>query len=442
MVNATKPEWDNACTQVGACALTGAVAFFAGIPDAAVVVNGPLWCSFYARRYLERQCPSLAERFFCSQADNEAVVYGTEACLTETLATVREKCATSVILIINSCSVGLIGDDLPGIARQVDLPCPAVCMDGGGLSGGFWDGYRAAAKAYFVQASQKTRVEIEPWTVNLLGLSVGYYNAGNDLREMQRILALGGYRIQTCPGLGSTVQEIETLGRAEINVVVHEELGGELARQLEAAYSMPYVSLLPPYGIDNTLDWINTIGLHMKRKPRLATNLLQQEADSRQQEIRMAVTDMERIWGDLWFENAMVAAPSSVAMGLARALRQEWADVGTLTMVAHDGRPKGALPQQVDCVLDGTADSEEIQNCLTKLEGGLLLGSGSEKAFLRQRDVQGAVACNIALPVYDEVILDGCPSMGLHGGVRWLERLWNGYAAERYKNKKSREAEY
>ena len=428
-----KTEWDNACTQVGACALTGAVGFFAGIPDAAVVVNGPLWCSFYARRHLERQCPSLAERFFCSQADNEAVVYGTEACLTETLRLVRTQCAPAVLLIINNCSVGLIGDDLAGIARQADLPCPTVCMDGGGLTGGFWDGYRAAAKAYFSQMPLAKRTLIEPGSVNLLGMSIGYYNAENDRRELQRILALAGYRTLTCPGANNTVRELTDLSRAELNVVVHEELGGELARQLKADYDMPYISLLPPYGIEDTLSWVKLIGEQLQSHPRPATDSLRQEAARRQREARTAVVDMERIWGDLWFEQTVVAAPGSVAMGLARALRREWADIGTLTVVAHDALPALTLPQQVDQILDGTGDSKAIQESLSHLEGGLLLGSGSETAFLRQHRVTGTVCRNIALPVYDEIILDGWPFMGLRGATRWLESLWNSFAAERRK---------
>jgi len=430
-----KTEWDNACTQVNACALTGATAFFAGIPDAVVVVNGPLWCSFYARRYLEKQCPSLPERFFCSQADNEAVVYGTEACLLETLATVKEKRSPSVLLIINNCSVGLIGDDLAGIARQAEFDCPVVCMDGGGLSGGFWEGYRAAVQKYFETVELQPRGMINLGTINLLGLSFGYYNAANDVQELEGMLIMAGYRVQACPGLGTSVSEMEAMSHSELNLVVHEELGGELARQLKKQYDMPYISLLPPYGIEQTLLWLKNVGIHMQLKSKDTLNLLEKEANSKQLTIRTAVTDMERIWGDLWFENAVVAAPASVAMGMAKALRLEWADIGKLTVVAHDGLPSLTSPQCVDSILDGGANSEEIQMRLRSLPGGLLLGSGSEKAFLRQQSVPDTVCCNISLPVYDEVVFTGRPFMGLRGAANLLERLWNGYAAEKQREK-------
>ena len=72
-----------------------------------------------------------------------------------------------------------------------------------------------------------------------------------------------------------------------------------------------------------------------------------------------------------------------------------------------------------------------IESRLRSLSGGLLLGSGSEKALLRQQSVKDTVCCNIALPVYDEVILTGRPFMGLRGAANLLERLWNNFAAEK-----------
>ena len=50
------PDMENfseLCGMQDECALAGAAAFFAGIPDAAVVINGPLWCYYYAMRHIE-----------------------------------------------------------------------------------------------------------------------------------------------------------------------------------------------------------------------------------------------------------------------------------------------------------------------------------------------------------------------------------------------------
>ena len=56
-------EWGNVCSRVDPCALTGAAAFFTSIKGAEVLVNGPLWCYFYALRHLEKSNSRLGERF-------------------------------------------------------------------------------------------------------------------------------------------------------------------------------------------------------------------------------------------------------------------------------------------------------------------------------------------------------------------------------------------
>ena len=45
-----KQGWGNICERVDTCALTGAGAFFAAIDKSEVLINGPLWCYFYALR--------------------------------------------------------------------------------------------------------------------------------------------------------------------------------------------------------------------------------------------------------------------------------------------------------------------------------------------------------------------------------------------------------
>jgi len=422
---AGKEQWDNVYTQVNTCALTGAAAFFAGIPDAAIVANGPLWCYFYARKYLEKSSPSIGQRFFCTQPDNNAVVYGTEECLLELLQSVGQSSSPSVLLIENSCAVSLIGDDIAGIAAEANMPCPVVCIDSGGLIGGFWEGYRAAAKAYFDIMPLNPRRMVKPRTVNLLGCTVGYYNAGSDLKELKRMLTLAGYEILAVPGAGSSTTEIATMAQAEVNLVIHEELGGNLAQYLQQQYGIPYLALLPPYGIEGSLHWLKTLGQTMWMDEQSLQGI-QGEANTLSKKLRTNIRDIERLWGDLQFERTLVAAPSSVALGLSQALRLEWADTGSLTVVLHDGIPSCSIPDGMD-IVDGQKDSMQIEGLLTNLAAGLLLGSSHEKAILQQRAVPNVICQNIALPVCDEVILSDRPFMGLRGACHMNERLWNRY---------------
>lgn len=419
-------EWDNVCMQVDTCALTGAAAFFAGIPDAAIVVNGPLWCYFYARRYLEKPCPNIGRCFYSTQPDNNAVVYGTEEYLLEVLHFIKRSLKPSVLLIENSCAISLIGDDIAGIVSQADLPCPVVCIDSGGLKGGFWEGYRAAVKAYFEVVPLKKRGLIQPHTVNLLGLTVGYYNAENDLRELKRMLALAGYEVLACPGAGSNTAEMTMMTQAEINIVIHEELGHELAEYLKQQYGIPYLSLLPPYGIEGSLNWLEKIRQALCMGEQ-SLQVIQREVNGIEAQLCAQLREAELIWGEPYFERTLIAAPSSVALSIAQALRLEWADIGTLAVVLHDGRLPHPAPCGIDDILDGQCDDIDIGHRLSGLAGGLLLASSQEKAILQQKVVPNVLCQNIALPVYDEIIISDRPFMGLRGSCHMIERLWNQY---------------
>lgn len=421
-------QWKDMRTLAEACALTGSAAFFAGIPDAVLVANGPMWCYFYALRHLERQCPAVSSQFYCTQADNHAVVYGTEECLLETLDTIRRRDCPSVVLIENSCSVSLIGDDIAGIAKQVDLNCPVVYVDSGGLAGGFAAGYRAAARAYLEQMPLTRSNGVLPGTVNLLGCTMGYYNADNDVQELKRMLKLAGYQVLACPGAGSSTEEIASMTSAALNVVVHEELGYDLAVLLNERYGMPYVSLPPPYGLQGSLTWLQSLQQHVSGGS-IDLGKVRQEVSILERKVQAATLEMQRIWGDMWFEKTLIAAPGSVAVAMAEAVRTEWLDTGWLTVMAYDKQPSYPLPDCIDTFIEATGDSQVIERLLTELEGGLLLAGSNEKAILQQKAVSNVVCQNIALPVYDEVILSDRPFMGIQGACHMLERLWNQYIA-------------
>lgn len=427
--------WNRTCTQVNVCALTGAAAFFAGIPDSVIVANGQLWCYFYALRHLAKQSAGIEDRFFCSQPDNDAVVHGTEDCLSELLDFIKANLRPSVVLIENSCSIGLIGDDLAGIARAAALPCLVVTLDSGGLNGGYWEGYRQAAMGYLAALPPARRSAVEAGAVNLLGCTIGYHNAASDLRELKRMLNLAGCRVLACPGAGSTMEEIAAMTRAELNIVVHEELGGEMARFLRREYGMPYLSLLPPYGIGGSMAWLRGIGQAV-RLGRTGWAAAQAEADRLERNLHASLLEVQRLWGDLWFENTLVAAPSSTALAIAQTVRLELLDTGGMTVVGHNGTAGYAIPQEIDHYLDGTIDGQAAETALAGLDGGLLLGSSSEKALASQKRVAGLIHQNIALPVYDEVLLSGRPFMGLRGCGHLTEKLWNKYIALRQNSSK------
>lgn len=421
------------CREGHSCGLTGAAAFFAGIPNAAIVLNSSLWCYFSAQGYVEKQCTSAGVRFFCSQRNKDTVLRGTEEYLLHILQSVKQNFQSSVLLLANSCADSTSNHDFVHIAKHANMNCPVICLDYHDLNGGFWAGYQAAAKAYFDAVPLQLRSAVRPNTVNLLGCSVGYYNAVQDLKELRRMLTLAGYEVLACPGAGSTTQEIFRMNQAQLNIVVHDELGRNLAELLEKQYDIPYVSLLPPYGLQGSLSWLKAIGYYMSGESKGLT-MLQQEANRLEQSCDIATKERQKTWGNIWFDNVFIAAPSSVAFGISQAIRSEWLNTKKIITVLHNGVPfKQSYPEYVGTVLDGYKDQQRIEQHLTALTGGLLMASSREKAVLHQKTVEDVAYQHISLPIYDEIILKGRPFMGLQGSSHMVAELWNKYIQEQKK---------
>ena len=420
---AKQQQWGDIALTPNSCALAGAAAFFAGVPDAKIIVNGSLWCYFYAMRRLERNLPDIDQRYFCSQPDNTAVIYGTEECLLEAIQEVRDTGDPNVLFIENSCSIGLIGDDIAGIARHAKLPFSMVCLDSGGMLGGFWEGYRAAVKAYFQALPLTPNETVESRSVNLLGVSDSYYQGAANRRELELLLASIGVKVIAAPGAGSSTETIRQMGRAELNLVVHAELGLELAQLLHHTYGTPYLSVMPPYGLEGTEKWLRQVAECLWLSEADLTSIEKQREAARKI-LQQGALEMGRTWGELWFERGLIAGPSSVAVGLGEAIRTELADVGDLTVMAYGGTsvaPSTEVDhlfqqQDLDALTEPAADLQD---------GDLLLSGSAEQTLFSEHGKKRLIMIPIASPVINEIQLLQRPAMGFNGMLYLAETLWN-----------------
>lgn len=419
-------QWGDVCQRVMTCALTGAAAFCTGIPGAQIIANGPLWCYFYALRHLEKSDSRIAERFTGTQPDNNAVIYGTEACLKEELLRRKKMPPASMLLIENSCAVSLIGDDVTGIAKEVGLSYPVVCLDSGGLKGGFAEGYSITGKRCLESLNLEPRGKVQPQTVNILGMSPAYYNGDNDLQELKRLLHLCGYEVLACPGAGSTVEEIRQLTRAAFNVVLHEELGMGMAVYLQTVYDMPYKSAGIPFGCAGTLDWLKEICGR-----ELLSETVKSEAATVTNKICKAVNELHLTWGESWFDQIMISAPATMALSLGIALRREWFDTENLTVIAQgkdvslELREKMSAEDEIDAFFKVDEEGQAVRQAYLQMQSGLLLGSSEEKMLLLKRENNNVACVQITYPVLDELLLTDVPFVGLRGALHMVQRIWN-----------------
>lgn len=408
-------SFDDVCMYTDTCALAGASAFFAGIRDAVIVVNGPLWCYFFAMRHIEHSRSTISHRMICTQLDNDAIVFGAEEYLQEALSPYVEQ-PPPLLAIVSSCAAGLIGDDIEAIARGAGLSCPVVALDSSGLAGSFADGWDKAARAT-LQTLSAEQCEVQAHAVNLIGMTDAYYNGGNDAHELVRLLETAGYVVNAVFGNDMTAAAIPHLTQAALNIVVHGELGRGSAQLLEEMYGMPYIAPLPPYGRAGTRRWMREIA---RALPPQHGDAAETEIDRVTREDFLRINECKMLWGELRYETALIRAPRSVAWGLAQALRTEWADVCHLVVAAE--HVEAGAEEIADEVL-GETDALRIQELLAGMDGGLLLGSSNESAHI---DPRTAEYFPVAYPVQDFLQLTDNPFMGLRGARHIEERLWNG----------------
>lgn len=440
-------DFKTSCHHMSTCALTGASAFFDAIPGSFMLINGPLWCYFYAMKYVEDYDASALRRFHCTQPEGNALVYGTEKDLLAGLDFVKANFTPERIFILNNCSVSLVGDDIAGITAKAELPYPVYAADCGGIAGDFAEGYEIAllrviaevkknaeAKRDLADVSEANSknadeakvsenlnletIDCKP-SVNLLGLSPTYFRGEEDIKEIRRILEMAGYHINAIPGGGSAWSEIMRLPQADLNLVLRDELALKAAKELQAEFGTPYLSVGMPYGIQGTLRWLDTINAVLPAKNREA---IRQEAEAVNARLQFRSSNMQSLWGPLWFENILIAAPPSEAAGIAESVRGEWADTGNL--VIHFTQDTALRPQAATKICIAGKDDTAMKETFENWSGGLVMGSSLEASRL-VRLKKPFVNCNIVLPAYHEIIATDSPLCGIRGAAYLFERIWN-----------------
>lgn len=414
--------WGNVCNRTACCALTGAAAFASSMPGCEVVINGPLWCYFYAMRFLEYNDNLLHERFHNSQPDNNAIVYGSEKDLTNEFKRIfKDGHKPEVLFVESSCSMALIGDDLNGIARKQEFDFPVVTMDCGGLIGGFSEGFRKCAKI-FIDTFAKEKCEPEENTVNILGLSDYYYNGKADREEICRIIEKAGYKINCVLGAGS-VYDLQNLSKAKLNIVCNEELGLETAEYLQKKFGTDYVMAGVPYGVKGTKIWLKRID---EKLPALNFSDIEKEINDASAYLIAKSNDVRVTWPELWFDKCIISAPGTQALCLAEALRTEWADMGELITICQDMVKHTEFTSMPDELLYAVKDEKRIEEIYKNEENVLLLASANECIHFYKRRVQ-FIPLAFATPAGAEVSFAPRPFVGIKGALVMCERIWNAY---------------
>jgi len=214
--------------------------------DILQIVHGPIGCSFYAWLTRRNQTkPREGEANFmpyCLSTDmqDNDIVFGGEKKLT---AAVREAYAIfkpKAIAIFSTCPVGLIGDDVHKVAREMsaELGITVFGMSCEGYKGVSQSaGHHIANNAVFINAVGKNPEPVKgEFKVNLLG----EYNIGGDAFELERLFEeLGVTLVSTFSG-NSTFVSMGQSPQADVNMVMCHRSINYMAEMMETKYGIPW----------------------------------------------------------------------------------------------------------------------------------------------------------------------------------------------------------
>lgn len=214
------------------------------------LVHGPIGCSFYA--WLTRRNQTSPETLdspnymnYCLSTDmqDSNIVFGGEIKLKQAIREAVQIFKPKAIGIFATCPVGLIGDDIHAVAREMKEEL------GINIFGFSCEGYKGVSQSAGHHIANnglfKHVVGINDkgpegkFRVNMLG----EYNIGGDAFEIERIFKKIGVTMVASFSGNSTLHQFETAHTADLNMVMCHRSINYLAEMMETKFGIPWIKV-------------------------------------------------------------------------------------------------------------------------------------------------------------------------------------------------------
>ena len=409
------------------CELAGAASLFLSIKNSSILINGPRWCAMVAEREMAAAEKKYEKQMFCSEVKEVDLLYGADEAMQSALDEIKNEQKPDLIAVLNSCSVSLIGDDLKGICKSADMGCPVIPMDSGGLRGEFWHGYQIAAQKLLESLNLKTDRKRKNNKVNIIGWCTAYPNWLGDLLEIKRMLQKINIEVGICFGAdGVAMKDLEELPEAAINVVLHPELGLNAVEFLKERLGQEYVIAPIPYGMQNSLQWLQKITAALNMQPDFSA--IENEIAYNQEKIDTAIFQLKANNKNISFGNAYLCLTQGMAMGIVKALVSEFPDLNDIYL-RLEGPVESSIMSEIFYLTrewKGYSDKHIRKNYLD-----LVLGNTQTR--VEAANYKNTVFMNVLLP-YQGVVVHERPYAGITGWKFLLADIFDKFQTLAYLN--------
>lgn len=235
----------------GGCAFDGAQIALLPIADVAHIVHGPIACagSSWDNRGTRSSGPELYRIGMTTDLSEQDVIMGrAEKRLFHAIRQAVETYAPPAVFVYNTCVPALIGDDIDAICKAASehFATPVVPVDGAGFYGTKNLGNRIAGDAMFKYVigtrepdplpAGSERAGIRVHDVNL----IGEYNIAGEFWHVLPLLDELGLRVLCTLSGDARFREVQSMHRAEVNMMVCSKAMLNVARKLQERFGTPW----------------------------------------------------------------------------------------------------------------------------------------------------------------------------------------------------------
>jgi len=253
----------------GGCAFDGAQIALLPIADVAHIVHGPIACagSSWDNRGTRSSGPTLYRIGMTTDLTEQDVIMGRgEKRLFHAIRQAVEEHQPAAVFVYNTCVPALIGDDVEAVCKAAAQRwgTPVVPVDAAGFYGTKNLGNRIAGETMVKHVvgtrepdplpAGVARADITVHDVNL----IAEYNIAGELWHVLPLFDELGLRVLCTLSGDARFREVQTMHRAEVNMMVCSKAMVNVARKLQERFGTPWFEG-SFYGITNTSQALRDI---------------------------------------------------------------------------------------------------------------------------------------------------------------------------------------
>lgn len=216
--------------------------------DILQITHGPIGCAFYSwltrrnqtKPYTDKD-PNFMPYAMSTDMQDENIIFGGEKKLKKAIEEAIAIFHPKAIGIFSTCPVGLIGDDVHAVCREMEQKYPDINIFGFSCEGykgvSQSAGHHIANNKVFTEVIGQMDLKKQgAFRLNLLG----EYNIGGDAFEIERIFEKAGITLHSTFSGNSTYNEFASAQNVDLNVVMCHRSINYMAEMMKKKYGIPW----------------------------------------------------------------------------------------------------------------------------------------------------------------------------------------------------------